>query len=181
MKRRLFLTGPIGCGKSTAITQALGERTQQCGGFLTRRHREPYLHFTLESPDGQHSETFLDFSDRKPRLNLDVFSRLGVPLLGGDILVLDEIGGIDLLCPEFSAALEQVLQTDIPVIGVMKGNGPAGALVEALGLSEEYTHAAARLRSLLQGDENTLLYECRQFDEQALRSADQWVKEYAHE
>ena len=105
MKRRLFLTGPIGCGKSTTITQALGERTQQCGGFLTRRHRDPYLHFTLESPDGQYSETFLDFSDRKPRLNLDVFSRLGVPLLGGDILVLDEIGGIDLLCPEFSAAL----------------------------------------------------------------------------
>ena len=67
------------------------------------------------------------------------------------------------------------------MIGVMKGNGPAGALVEALGLSEEYTHAAARLRSLLQGDENTLLYECRQFDEQALRLADQWVKEYAHE
>ena len=25
------------------------------------------------------------------------------------------------------------------------------------------------------------LYECRQFDEQALHLAEQWVKEYAHE
>ena len=181
MKRRLFLTGPIGCGKSTAIAAALGERTQQCGGFLTRRHRKPYLHFTLESPDGQHAETFLDFSDGKPRLNLDVFSQSGVSLLTGDILVLDEIGGIELLCPEFSAALEQLLRRDVPVIGVMKGESPAGALVEALGLSEEYTRAADRLRSLLRGDENTLLYECRQFDEQALLLAEQWVKEYAHE
>lgn len=181
MKRRLFLTGPIGCGKSTAIAAALGERTQQCGGFLTRRHREPYLHFTLERPDGQYSETFLDFPDGKPRLNLDVFSQSGVSLLTGDILVLDEIGGIELLCPEFSAALEQLLRRDVPVIGVMKGESPAGALVEALGLSEEYTRAADRLRSLLRGDENTLLYECRQFDEQALHLAEQWVKEYAHE
>lgn len=181
MKRRLFLTGPIGCGKSTAITQALGEGIQQCGGFLTRRYLEPNLHFTLESPDGQYSETFLDFSDGKPWLNLDVFSRSGVSLLTGDILVLDEIGGIELLCPDFSAALEQLLRRDIPVIGVMKGESPAGALVEALGLSEEYTRAADRLRSLLRGDENTLLYECRQFDKQALHLAEQWVKEYAHE
>lgn len=181
MKLRLFLTGPIGCGKSTAITQALGEGITLCGGFLTRRHREPHLHFTLESPDGQYSETFLDFSGGKPQLNMDVFSRLGVSLLRGNILVLDEIGGLELLCPEFSVALEQLLQRDIPVIGVLKGEGPAGALVEALGLSEEYTCAADRLRSLLRGDENTLLYECRQFDEQSLHLAEQWVKEYAHE
>ena len=181
MKRRLFLTGPIGCGKSTAITQALGERITRCGGFLTRRYREPNLYFTLESPDGQYSEIFLDFPDGKPQLNMDVFSRLGVSLLRGDILVLDEIGGIELLCPEFSAALEQLLRQDLPVIGVLKGIGPAGALVEALGLSEAYTRAADRLRSQLRGDENTLLYECRQFDEQALYLAEQWVKEYAHE
>lgn len=181
MKRRLFLTGPIGCGKSTAITQALGDKSTRCGGFLTRRHREPHLHFTLESPDGQYSETFLDFPDGKPRLNMDAFSQLGVSLLSGNILVLDEIGGIELLCPDFAAALMQVLQRDIPVIGVMKGEGPAGALIDTLGLSEAYRHAADCLRSQLRNDRSTLLYECRQFDEQALRLAEQWVKEYVHE
>lgn len=181
MKRRLFLTGPIGCGKSTALASALREKLTQCGGFLTRRHREPNLHFTLESPDGRFAETFLDFPDEKPSLNMAVFSHMGVKQLKGDVLVLDEIGGIELLCPEFAAALEQVLQTDIPVIGVMKGEGPAGSLIEALGLSEAYVRSADRLRNRLQNDENTLLYECGQFDEQALHLAKQWVKEYAHD
>jgi len=181
MKRRLFLTGPIGCGKSTAIAAALGEKIQQCGGFLTRRYREPRLHFTLESPDGQCRETFLDFPDGKPRLNLEAFSRLGASLLEGDVLVLDEIGGIELLCPEFTAELERILETDIPILGVMKGEGPAGALVDALGLTGEYERAAARLRNRLRNDGNTLLYECGRFDEQARRLAEQWVKEYAHE
>ena len=181
MKQRLFLTGPIGCGKSTAIAHALGEKITQCGGFLTRRHREPHLHFTLESPDGQSSQIFLDFPDGKPRLNMDAFSQLGVSLLRGDILVLDEIGGIELLCPEFAAALDHALQTDIPMIGVIKGEGPASALIDTLGLSEVYTHTSDRLRNWLRNNKNTLLYECGQFDEQALHLAQQWVKEYAHE
>ena len=180
MKRHLFLTGSIGCGKSTAITVALGEKITQCGGFLTRRYWEPRLHFTLESPNGQFAETFLDFPDGKPRVNMDAFSHLGVTLLKGDILVLDEIGGIELLCPEFAAALEQVLQTDIPVIGVMKGEGPAGALIDTLGLSEAYVRTADRLRNQLRNDENTLLYECRQFDEHALHLAKQWAEENLH-
>ena len=181
MKRRLFLTGPMGCGKSTAIANALGEKITRCGGFLTRRHRVPNLYFTLESPDGQCAETFLDFPDGKPRVNINAFSHLGVTLLKGDILVLDEIGGIELLSPEFAAALEQVLQTDIPVIGVMKGEGPAGALIDTLGLSEAYVRSADRLRNQLRNDENTLLYECGQFDQQAFHLAKQWAEEYLHD
>lgn len=181
MKRRLFLTGPMGCGKSTVIANALGEKITQCGGFLTRRHREPYLHFTLERPDGQLAETFLDFHEEKPRVNMDTFSQLGVTLLNGNILVLDEIGGIELFCPEFMAALEQVLQAETPIIGVLKGEGPAGALIDALGLSEEYEHSADRLRNWFRNDENTLLYECGQFDEQALFLAKQWTEEYLHD
>lgn len=181
MKRHLFLTGAIGCGKSTAIANALGEKITRCGGFLTRRHREPHLHFTMESPDGQLCETFLDFPDGKPRLNREVFDRLGVSLLKGNVLVLDEIGGIELLCPEFSAALNGLLQSDVPIIGVMKGKAPAGALISALGLSEEYSRAAEALRSRLLHDQNTLLYECGHFDKQALRLAEQWAEEYCHD
>lgn len=181
MKRRLFLTGPMGCGKSTAIAKALGDKIHRCGGFLTRRHREKALSFTLESPDGLDCETFLDFPAGKPRLNMDVFDRLGVSLLRGNILVLDEIGGVELLCPEFAAALDHLLQTDIPILGVMKGPGPAGALIETLGLSDEYLRAADRLRSRLSHDKDTLLYECGQFDENALRLAEQWAEEYLHD
>ena len=178
MKRRLFLTGPMGCGKSTAIREALGTRITHCSGFLTCRYREPHLHFALESPDGRIKETFLDFATGKPEVNLSVFSEA---YLQGNVLVLDEIGGIELLNPDFTAALEAVLKSDIPILGVVKGAGPAGALIETLGLTEEYARAAVRLRQQLRGDPDTLLYECGQFDEKARHLAEQWVKEYAHE
>lgn len=178
MKRRLFLTGPMGCGKSTAIANALGEKLPAAGGFLTRRYREPYLHFTLESPDGSRKETFLEFADGKPQLYTEVFETLGTQLLTGRYLLMDEIGGIELLCPGFTDALETVLKSDIPIIGVMKGEGPASALIRALNLAEEYEEAAALFRTRLQQDKNTFVHECGHFDENALRYAKNWVKEY---
>ena len=182
MKRHLFLTGPMGCGKSTAINRAVGEKLPHFGGFLTKRVLGPDGHaqsFYLESPDGAKQETFLDFSSGKPEVHMEVFQDLGVSLLAGNCLILDEIGGIELLCPEFTAALEAVLAGDAPILGVMKGKAPANALISRLGLTEEYEIASQNLRKAMQEDENTLLYECGQFDEQALRLAQAWVKEYA--
>lgn len=178
MKRHLFLTGPIGCGKSTAIAQGLGEKTQQCGGFLTRRYREPYLHFTLETPDGREKMTFLDFSEGKPQIDLQGFSRIS---LQGAVLILDEIGGIELLNPEFTEALTAALKSDVPILGVVKGEGPAGALIETLGLAKEYELAASHLRNWLRQDENTILYECSHYDETALLLVKQWTEEYLHD
>lgn len=178
MRRRLFLTGPMGCGKSTAIGWALEEKVAKCGGFLTRRNRAPHLHFTLESPDGACAKVFLDFASGKPQMDWNVFSEA---YLQGDVLVLDEIGGIELLNPAFADALDAVLDKDIPILGVIKGEGPAGALIESLGLTEEYEQAAFRLRQRLQNDSDTLVYECRQCDENALLLAKQWVEEYLHD
>lgn len=178
MKRRLFLTGPIGCGKSTAIQKALGGRITKCGGFLTRRHREPHLHFTLGRPDGKAREIFLDFAAEKPEVNWSVFSE---KYLKGTVLVLDEIGGIELLDPGFLSALERVLDSDVPILGVVKGDGPANALIRTLNLTEEYDRCASRLRKKLRDDPNTLVYECTQYDEQALLLAAQWAEEYLHD
>ena len=87
-------------------------------------------------------------------------------------------GGIELLEPSFLARLENVLSGDIPILGVIKGEGPAKALTDALGLSEKYAEAAARLRRRLREDPDTLVIECGRYDENALRLARQWVEEY---
>ena len=177
MKRHLFLTGPIGCGKSTAIRNALGDNLTKCCGFLTRRYREPHLHFTLESPDGKVMDTFLDFAPGRPEVTLSAFSKA---YLQGSVLVLDEIGGVELLNPEFCSALEKLINSDVPILGVVKGEGPVGALIEKLGLTEEYRHAADKLRQQLRTDPNTLVYECTQYDKTALLLARQWAEEYLH-
>lgn len=178
MKRKLFLTGPMGCGKSTAIAQALGAKLKKAGGFLTRRNGRDRLYFTLESPDGSQKATFLDFRGDSPRVDLSVFDSLGAKLLTGDFLVLDEIGGAELLEPAFMEALDRALASGLPILGVVKAEGPAGKLMDTLQLSEAYLEASARLRRRLAEDEDTLVYTCGQFDPQARLLAENWVKEY---
>ena len=121
IKRRLFLTGAIGCGKSTAIARALGSKVLRCGGFLTRRRQEGGgKYFSLERPDGTAGEVFLDVSGSSPIVKPEVFSGFGISLLCGNVVILDEIGGLELLSPEFSGALYRLLESDVPIIGVLK-------------------------------------------------------------
>ena len=187
MRRRLFLTGPMGWGKSTAIAQALGSRSHLGGGFFTRRQVGPDGHaqsFYLESPDGAEKAVFLDVSQGKPVVHPEVFSQLGARLLQettARFVILDEIGGIEVLCPAFMEALDQLWQRNIPCIGVIKGQAPAAALIRTLGLPEEYAKAAGNLRNFLENDPDTLVYSCSHFDETARNLAVQWCREYVYE
>jgi hypothetical protein len=75
-------------------------------------------------------------------------------------------------------ALMQLLRSDIPCIGVMKGTGPASGLIRKLGLGDVYTQRAEQLRLWMHADEDTVLYECAQFDPEGLRLAREWVGQY---
>ena len=184
MKRRLFLTGSIGCGKSTAILTAVGDKLPFFGGFLTKRTRNEKgqaVSFSLVSPDRSQDAIFLDCTGSTPVLHPEVFVTPGVSLMQGNYLILDEIGGMELLQPEFAAALQSLLKTDIPIIGVLKGDAAASAMIRKLGLAEDYALAASALRTLLAEDENTMIYTCGQYDPHALELCRAWVKEYAHD
>lgn len=180
MRRRLFLTGPIGCGKSTAIAQGLGGRRDRLKGFVTVREGQTPKpeRFWLETlPKGEWA-VFLDLTGEKPQIDLRVFSGLGVQSLQKGPLLLDEIGGIELLCPEFLAALEDALSGDTPILGVVKAPESSLALARCLGLGEEYETAAKKLRRLLEQDGQTELYICRQYDPRARDLVGLWAKEY---
>lgn len=128
-------------------------------------------------------------------MNLSVFGKYGVQLLApegidtpvcelahnGNGYVLDEIGGIELLNPAFASALEVILSSGIPILGVVKSEGSAGALIDKLGSTEEYELAAVKLRDQLRNDPDTLVYECTQHDENALLLARQWAEAFVHE
>lgn len=180
MKRRLFLTGPIGCGKSTAIDRGLGDRRDRLKGFVTLREGQTPKpeRFWLETlPKGERA-VFLDLTGEKPRIDLGVFSDLGVQSLQKGPLLLDEIGGIELLCPAFLEALEETLSGETPVLGVVKLSESSLALARCLGLAEEYRIAAEQLRCLLAQDGQTVLYTCGQFDPRAQDLVGLWAKEY---
>ena len=180
MKRRLFLTGPIGCGKSTAITQGLGDRRNRLKGFVTLRDGQTPKpeRFWLETLPKRERAVFLDLTGEKPRIDLGVFSGLGVQSLQKGPLLLDEIGGIELLCPAFLEALEETLSGETPVLAVVKLSESTLALARCLGLPEQYLAAANHLRCLLEQDPQTMVYVCERFDPQAQALVGQWAERY---
>lgn len=180
--KNLFLTGPIGSGKSTSIAQALGEHLTEAGGFLTVRQRDETgraVAYWLQRPDGSDAQVIIDYSAEPYSMHMDVFENLGVQLVQEarqfDFVVLDEIGGFEVLSDAFMEALMQLLNSGIPCIGVMKGEGPAGRMIRNLGLGDAYVQRAQQLRQWMHQDANTLLYECGQFDPEGLRLAREWV------
>ena len=188
MKPRLFLTGPSGYGKSDMIRRELGELVHRAGGFRTLRDRDEHgtvRGFELLSADGYGPrDRFLDLTGEAPRIDLEVFNRVGVDYLrrAGErsFAVLDEIGGVELLNQEFMDELGRYLNGSQPCIGVMKGAGPAGKLVEMMGLTVRYELARRALYEHLRNDPNTLLLEVPgRDDEKVLAAVREWVTEYA--
>ena len=188
MKPRLFLTGPSGCGKSTMIRRELGELVHRAGGFNTVRERDEngtIRGFEIMSADGYGPrDRFLDLTQEQPRIDLEIFSGVGVDYLhrAGErsFAVLDEIGGVELLDEAFVDALARYLRGSQPCIGVMKGAGPAGKLVEMMGLTLRYELARRALYELLRNDPDTLLLETTGRDDPtALEAVRAWVAQYA--
>ena len=188
MKPRLFLTGPSGIGKSTMISRELGERIQRAGGFLTVRDRNEegrVTGFDIYSADGYGPrDRFLDMTGECPRMDLEVFSGAGLDYLRQaeerPFAVLDEIGGVELLNDRFMDELARYLRDSHPCIGVMKGPGPAGKLVEMMGLTVRYELARRALYEHLRSDDNTLLLEVSGGDDgEALAAVREWVSQYA--
>lgn len=186
VKKNLFLTGGIGCGKSTSIAGALGPSIHRAGGFLTIRQRDEEgrtAAFRLMCPDGSHGRIFLERGEGSFAMHPEVFDTFGVSLLEGaqdrGFVVLDEIGGFEVLSEPFMEALMELLQSDVPCIGVLKGEGPAGKMIQSLGLEQDYSRKAEALREWMRQDENTLVFECGQFDPEGMELARQWAAEYA--
>lgn len=185
MKKNLFLTGSVGCGKSTSIATALGEKLSGAGGFLTVRQRDENgraVAYWLQRCDGSDQQCIIDYSAKPYTMHMDVFETFGVELLKQarqyDYVVLDEIGGFEVLCDLFMEALMGLLESGIPCIGVMKGVAPASKMIQKLGLGDTYVQKAEALRSWMRQDENTMLYECGQFDPEGMRLAQEWVNNH---
>ena len=185
MKKNLFLTGDKGCGKSTSVAAALGENLGKAGGFLTVRQLGEdgdALAFWLRQPGRDDGQMIIDYSRQPYTMHPEVFETLGLGLVkqahNYDYVVLDEIGGFEILTDSFLDALMELLQSDVPCIGVVKALGAATRMIQRLGLGELYVQRSQALHRWMQQDENTLLYTCGQYDPEGLRLAREWAEEY---
>ena len=189
MKKKLFLTGPDRSGKSDMIHTCLGDRARHAGGFVTVRERDEagnVLSFDLMPADGSgQPERFLEFVNGKPVSHLEVFSQIGTRLLrqgaNRPFVVLDELGGGELLDDSFMRALVQLLKSDVPCIGVLKGPG-AGKTVGVMGLNLRYELARRVLKDNLTKDPETMVIQTTGLgDRAAMALVEEWVETYAKE
>lgn len=139
---RMLLTGRPGVGKTTAVMRAVGlvqRRGLAVAGFTTEEVRAPgggqRRGFDLITLDERQrvplARVGLDSGVSVGRYGVDVeaVAEVGIPALDqeADLVVIDEIAPMELACPGFTDAVDEVLA------------GPAGVLATAQSRRHPYT------------------------------------------
>ena len=133
MGAAILLTGRPGCGKTTLIRGVLAGLRSPAGGFYTReiRAQGKRLGFEIVTLDGIHG-TLAHINIRSSKrvgkygVDLEALDRLGTgaireALAAGGLVVIDEIGPMEIASPRFRQAVLAALESQSPVLGTIVG------------------------------------------------------------
>jgi nucleoside-triphosphatase len=178
----LFFQGPSGIGKSSLLRQRLLPYEKSLGGFVVQRLMEEgrqagFRAVTLEQGypkieaiyTRDLSGVFILQRNNKTSVLEEVLAAVEKDVCRSEckLIVLDEIGGIELLSPNFMRRLEHILQGGKPCIGVLKSADNLAHMVSELSLEDSYfqRHCLLEKMILLRGDVITLdQEECSKMD-----------------
>lgn len=127
VKKNLFLTGSRGAGKTTILFRTLRELGVSIGGFVVKelyRHNAREELIMVDLSTGERG-TMVRFIDGKPIPDCRVFDILGVHAIRlaldeSRLVVLDELGRLELGASAFQQAVFDALSSSAPVVGVIK-------------------------------------------------------------
>lgn len=131
MKPVYLLTGNPGTGKTTLIKQAVAGSQIKAGGFYTEEIRSEgiRLGFKLVTLDGQEAIlAHINFNKRfqvgKYGVDVSAMDSIGVPALldaAGrcDLVVIDEIGKMELFSANFRSAVSEIIGSGKRVLGTV--------------------------------------------------------------
>jgi nucleoside-triphosphatase len=134
MKPVFLLTGKPGTGKTSLIKQAVAELEGRAGGFYTEEIRSQgvRLGFKLVTLDGHESIlAHVDFNKRfqvgKYGVDVESLNRVGVVALrkaakDGDLVVVDEIGKMELFSADFREVVLAIISGGKRVLGTIMFN-----------------------------------------------------------
>ena len=132
--KNVFVTGRPGVGKTTIIERVLAALDVDAGGFYTREVREngKRIGFSIVDLNGETgvlARVGLESPHRVARYGVDRedLERVGVAALeqavdGSDLIVMDEIGRMELCSEAFMSAVMRALDSAKPVLGTLQAS-----------------------------------------------------------
>lgn len=137
MSKAVLLTGRPGVGKTTLVRRVIERLGRPAGGFHTRELREDgrrvgFEIVTLEGRTATLSHVDIESRHRVSKYGVDVaaLDRVGVPAIREAVaedalVVIDEIGKMELFSNTFKRATLDALASQSPVLGtVTRGRHP---------------------------------------------------------
>jgi len=137
MKQVYLLTGRPGTGKTSIIKQAVAGMRSKAGGFYTEEIRsqgvrEGFRLVTLDGPTAilAHSDIHSQYRVSKYGVDLDGLDGVGVSALYQaaeecDLVVVDEIGKMELFSANFREAVLHIIDSGKKVLGtIMLSSNP---------------------------------------------------------
>ena len=134
MKQVYLLTGKPGAGKTSLIKQAIAGMGGKAGGFYTEEIRSggARLGFRLVTLNGEcailaHVNIHSPYQVSKYGVDIDNLDRVGVSALYKaaeecDLVVIDEIGKMELFSANFREAVLQIIDSGKSVLGTIMLN-----------------------------------------------------------
>lgn len=134
MKQVYLLTGRPGTGKTSLIRQAVARVKGKAGGFYTEEIRNQGIRegFRLVTLDGQdailaHVNINSPYRVSKYGVDIDSLDKVGVSALHRavkecDLVVIDEIGKMELFSADFRKAVSQIIDSGKRVLGTIMLN-----------------------------------------------------------
>jgi nucleoside-triphosphatase len=131
MKPVYLLTGNPGSGKTSLIKQAVAGIRLKVGGFYTEeiRDRGTRLGFRLVTLDGREAVlSHIDFNKQlrigKYGVDVAAMEKVGIPALRQaavdcDLVVIDEIGKMEMLSPAFREAVSSITDSGKRMLGTI--------------------------------------------------------------
>jgi nucleoside-triphosphatase len=131
VNQKILLSGRPGCGKTTLIKRLLSHFEEPAGGFYTEeiRARDMRVGFKIVTLDGDEvvfAHVDIEGSVRlgKYRLDLSALEAVGVravreALRRGRLVVIDEIGPMEIRSPVFRDTVNGVLNSKVPLLATI--------------------------------------------------------------
>jgi len=128
---KLLITGPPGCGKTTLIKRIADSISYPVNGFFTAeiRERGTRVGFEVESSAGE--KAILSHVDiRSPNrigkygVDIEAFEEIALPeietaLSARNLLMIDEIGKMELYSTRFQDLIMEAFNSEIPIIATI--------------------------------------------------------------